>query len=142
MIKKINNLSPNELEEIIQIWLTANGEAHPFIPASYWRDNLDFVREQLPQATLYVYHEKNKIIAFLGMNEQYISGIFVKRPYRSQGIGQKLLNTVKNNHERLTLSVYAKNQKAVKFYMNQGFKQLNEQLDNTGELEYHLVWEK
>ncbi|MBO0472496.1 hypothetical protein IGL98_002137 [Enterococcus sp. DIV0840] len=142
MIKKINTLTPIELEEIMNIWLTANCEAHPFIPESYWKDNLTFVRKQLPQADLYTYSENNKIIAFLGMNENYIAGIFVLSNYRSKGIGQKLLNEAKRTHDTLSLSVYVKNQNAVKFYKKQGFKQTNQQIDSTGELEYQLVWEK
>ncbi|MGX7150571.1 GNAT family N-acetyltransferase [Enterococcus ureasiticus] len=142
MIKKINTLTPFELEEIMKIWLTANCEAHPFIPESYWKDNLAFVREQLPQADLYTYSENNKIIAFLGMNENYIAGIFVLSNYRSKGIGQKLLNEAKRTHDTLSLSVYVRNQNAVKFYKKQGFKQINQQVDSTGELEYQLAWEK
>lgn len=142
MIKKINTITPVELEEIMKIWLTANCEAHPFISESYWQENFAFVREQLPKADLYVYSENNKIIAFLGLNEHYIAGIFVRNDYRSKGIGQKLLNEVKRTHDTLSLSVYAKNQNAVKFYEKQGFKQLNQQTDDTGELEYQLVWKK
>ncbi|MBO0421382.1 GNAT family N-acetyltransferase [Enterococcus plantarum] len=142
MIKKIDTLTAIELENILKIWLTANCDAHPFIPEAYWQGNLAFVREQLPQADLYVYCENNEIIAFLGMNAHYIAGIFVKNGYRSRGIGQKLLNEAKHAHDTLSLSVYAKNQNAVTFYEKQGFKQLNQQIDEHNELEYQLVWKK
>ncbi|MGX7244241.1 GNAT family N-acetyltransferase [Enterococcus quebecensis] len=141
MIKKIEQISTKELEEILTIWLTANIEAHTFIPESYWQENIDFVREQLPQADLYVYKETDKIVAFLGMNETYIAGIFVLNAYRNQGIGQKLLDAVKHSSKTLSLNVYAKNQNALKFYTKQGFRVVSEQLDTTGELEYKLVWE-
>lgn len=142
MITKKDNLTTTELEAILTIWLTANSEAHPFIPESYWQDNLELVKEQIPKSDLYVYSENNQIIAFLGMNETYIAGIFVKNGYRNQGIGQALLREAKRLNHTLLLSVYAKNQNALNFYQKQGFQQVSEQIDQTGELEYELVWKK
>lgn len=143
MINKIKN-SPTalELEEIVKIWFTANCEAHPFIPESYWKQNLDFVKNQLPHSELYVYRENNEIIGFMGMIDFYIAGIFIKSRHRNQGIGQQFLNEAKQAHDTLSLSVYAKNQIAVKFYKKHGFQLVNEQKDVTGELEYQLLWEK
>ncbi|WP_207696282.1 hypothetical protein DOK67_0003003 [Enterococcus sp. DIV0212c] len=142
MIKKITHLTTRELEEILNIWLTSNIEAHPFIPENYWQENLNSVREQLPQAEIYVYVKNDKIIAFLGMVETYIAGIFVSTPYRSQGIGQQLLQEAKSHYNTLTLSVYAKNQNALHFYQKQGFQLVNKQIDATNELEYELIWNK
>ncbi|MBO0440092.1 N-acetyltransferase [Candidatus Enterococcus ikei] len=142
MIKKITHLTTRELEEILNIWLTSNIEAHPFIPENYWQENLNLVREQLPQAEIYVYLKNDKIIAFLGMVETYIAGIFVYNSYRSQGIGQQLLQEAKSQYNTLTLSVYAKNQNALHFYQKQGFQLVNKQIDATNELEYELIWNK
>lgn len=142
MIKKIESPTAKELEAILSIWLKANQEAHPFIPASYWQENLAYVKKQLPQADLYTYNKNGTIIAFLGITKTYIAGIFVMNGYRQQGIGKKLLNEVKSRYNTLSLSVYAKNQKALDFYLKQGFQQVSEQIDSTGELEYQLVWEK
>lgn len=142
MINKISHLTPIELVEIVKIWFKANCEAHPFIPESYWNQNLDFVRAQLPKSELYVYRENNQIIGFMGMNDSYIAGIFITSSHRKQGIGQQFLNTAKQAHDTLSLSVYAKNQIAVNFYKKQGFQLLNEQIDATGELEFKLIWKK
>lgn len=143
MITKIENLTTNELEEILTIWLAANQEAHPFIPSAYWQDHFAEVKEALPLAELYVHRDKDKITGFVGISETYIAGIFVQHDYRNQGIGQELLNESKNAHSTLTLSVYAKNQPAYNFYLKHGFQLVNEQLDDTtGELEYQLIWEK
>ncbi|WP_429950859.1 GNAT family N-acetyltransferase [Enterococcus sp. AZ101] len=142
MIKKIDHLTVSELETILGIWLTANCEAHPFIPKSYWQKNLSSVKEQLPQADLYTYSESDQISAFLGMTGTYIAGIFVKNDYRGQGIGSKLLTEAKCSTTSLSLCVYAKNKQALHFYQRQGFQKVHEQFDSTGELEYQLVWEK
>lgn len=142
MIKKMDTLTTSELEEILDIWLTANYDAHPFIPDSYWQENLAFVREQLPLAELYIYREQNKILGFLGITDSYIAGIFVRSDYRKQGIGKKLLDEVKQTHDTLSLSVYAKNSNALTFYDKHGFQKSSESIDETGEREYHLIWKK
>ena len=46
----IRDMKSEEIKEVSQIWLSANLEAHDFIPASYWEGNLDFVWEELPLA--------------------------------------------------------------------------------------------
>ncbi|MFD2306149.1 GNAT family N-acetyltransferase [Enterococcus termitis] len=142
MIKKIERPTTKELETILTIWLSANIEAHPFIPKSYWLDNFEFVKAHLPQAALYVSIEANEIVGFLGMTNNYIAGIFILSAYRNQKIGQALLNEVKQTHDHLRLSVYKKNQAAVAFYLKQDFQLINEQVDATGEVEYELIWKR
>ena len=62
----IRDMKSEEIKEVSQIWLSANLEAHDFIPASYWKGNLDLVREELPLAKIRVYEEEGKILGFLG----------------------------------------------------------------------------
>ena len=61
MIRKFENL---DLDAVMQIWLHGNLDAHPFIPASFWTDHFETVRDMLPQAELYV-HENEIIIPSL-----------------------------------------------------------------------------
>ena len=56
----IRDMKSEEIEEVSQIWLSANLEAHDFIPASYWKGNLDLVREELPLAKVRVYEEEGR----------------------------------------------------------------------------------
>ncbi|MEI5995370.1 N-acetyltransferase [Candidatus Enterococcus mansonii] len=142
MIKKITHLTSEELDRLLNIWLEATIEAHPFIEKNYWLDNQSLLKEQLPQAELYVYMKDGKIVAFLGMIETYIAGLFVHTDYQNQGIGQQLLAEVKKDHKQLSLSVYVKNQRALHFYQKQGFRFVKENVDETGELEHQLVWDR
>ena len=87
----IRDMKSEEIKEVSQIWLSANLEAHDFIPASYWEGNLDFVREELSLAKVRVYEEEGKILGFLGRNGEEIEGIFVRKECRSRGIGRALL---------------------------------------------------
>jgi ribosomal protein S18 acetylase RimI-like enzyme len=57
------------------------------------------------------------------------------------GIGTKLLHVAKANHEQLTLTVFEKNNKAVKFYLAENFLIEKKQLDAyTNESEFVMTW--
>ncbi len=49
----------------------------------------------LLQATVYVYEDNQKIQGFIGLNGEYIEGIFVSEAMQSQSIGKILLNYVR-----------------------------------------------
>ena len=66
------------------------------------------VKDILPQAEIYVYENLGKISGFIGLNKDYIEGIFVKKNMRSKGIGKQLLNYVKKLKDEMHLSVYQK----------------------------------
>lgn len=141
MVRSYKN---SDLDMILQIWLDSNRRAHHFIPESYWEENLDVVRDMLPRAELYVYEEDDGgIQGFVGLMDDYIAGIFVRREAQSKGIGKKLLDDVKLRKHGLTLHVYQKNQRAVSFYQREGFKVKSEGIDSdTGERELLMEWEQ
>jgi Acetyltransferases len=133
----------NELDTIMNIWLETNMKAHDFIDKSYWQGNYEMVKEVLPKATLFVYEENNSIHGFIGLMDNYIAGIFIRVESQSMGIGKALLDYVKEKNTELTLHVYKKNTRAVKFYLREDFTVNNEQIDeNTGEVELLLNWRK
>ena len=72
----IRNMEPSDLDAVLDIWLESNLQAHPFVPAGYWRDNLEMVREQLLQAEAYVYKTEGTIQGFIGIQDEHIAGIF------------------------------------------------------------------
>lgn len=139
----IRVMRPDDLSGLLDIWLAANLAAHGFIPAAYWQSNLAATAEGIAEAEVWVYEDDGKPAGFIGLCEDYIAGVFVAEQYRSRGIGKKLLNTAKTRHNKLRLSVYAKNRRACAFYLREGFKQTKQQIDNdTNETEYILEWQK
>lgn len=84
-----------DLDKIMDIWLQGNLEAHSFIDAEYWKKNFDSVKSVLPNAEVYVYEEDGEILGFIGMDAEYIAGIFVAAGHKGQGIGHQLIETVK-----------------------------------------------
>ena len=103
------------------------------------------VKEMLPDATVYVYEDNasKNIIGFIGLNEDYIEGIFVERTMRSHGIGRQLLDYVKAIKPAMSLNVYQKNSRAVAFYQREHFVIRSESLDSaTNEKDFLMVWSK
>ena len=137
----IRELRKTDINIVANIWLDTNIKAHYFIPAQYWKRNLELVKELLLQATVYVYEDNYEIQGFIGMNGEYIEGIFVSEAMQSQGIGKILLNYVKDIRSKLFLNVYQKNIPAISFYQREGFEIQNEGLDEaTGEKDYVMAW--
>ncbi len=140
MIRKFKN---SDLPEVMKIWLNANIDAHAFIDADYWRKNFDMVKSLIPQADVYIFEKNGAIEGFVGVMDYYIAGIFVKKAYRASGVGTKLLNKVKSKTERLSLSVYAKNEPAIHFYESAGFHIETQGVDvDTNEIEYTMIWQR
>lgn len=140
MIRKFRE---NDLPSIMQIWFDSNVEVHSFIPEKYWMDNFEMVKDILPQEEIYVYENLGKISGFIGLNKNYIEGIFVEKNMRSKGIGKQLLNYVKKLKDEMHLSVYQKNYKAISFYQREDFMVQAESIDNdTNEKKLLMSWKK
>ena len=140
MIRKLQKV---DINNVADIWLDTNIKAHYFIPAQYWKSNLELVKELLLQATVYVYEDNQKILGFIGINGEYIEGIFVSEAMQSQGIGKILLNYVKETRSKLLLNVYQKNAQAISFYQREGFEIQQSGLDEaTGEKDYVMTWQQ
>ena len=140
MIRKFES---RDLDAVMQIWLHGNLDAHPFIPASFWTDHFEMVRDMLPQAELYVHENKapRQIDGFIGLTESHIEGVFVAKSARSKGIGKALLDHAKSFKPSLTLSVYQKNERALAFYRREQFAVHSESIDgDTNEADIQMLW--
>lgn len=139
----IRKLERNDIEVVMQIWKNENINAHKFISEQYWENNYDYVKEILPNAEVYVYTLKEKILGFIGLEDNYVAGLFIEKNNQSKGIGRSLLNKVKENKKELTLKVYEKNTKAINFYEKNGFIVIGKNIDeDTNEIEYTMSWSK
>ena len=143
MITKLNSFSDRDLEQLAQIWLNGNLQAHSFIPAQYWKNQFVNIKKMLPEANIFVYRNNETIIGFLGELDGYIAGLFVDMNYRNQCVGSRLINYLKQINDKLTLSVYVDNINAVNFYENKDFIIDSVGMDTeTDSKEYHMIWEK
>ncbi|HEN3250738.1 TPA: N-acetyltransferase [Yersinia enterocolitica] len=123
---------PDDLDAVMQLWLTSTIAAHPFIAEQYWHESAPLVRNTyLPAARTWVYlHSKtigdeNPIAGFISiLEEQLVGALFVAQPFHGQGIAKALMEHVQQHYRALTLEVYQQNQRACHFYRKQGFTQI------------------
>jgi len=140
MIRKMNL---NEIDEVSKIWLQSNLEAHDFIDKKYWLNNLPEVKRQFETADIWVYVKDEVIQGFVGLQDDFIAGIFIKKENRHQGIGKQLLEFLKSDHSELTLEVYDKNTSATQFYLHNDFKIIETGMDEANqEIEHKMIWTK
>lgn len=139
----IRVLEEKDVDTVAKIWLETNIKTHDFIVSNYWKEHYEIIKDMFLQAEIYVYEIEKEIIGFIGLDKEYIEGIFVLDQYQKRGIGKALLNHVKARKEHLSLNVYHKNLNAILFYQREGFCVQYEDVDkNTGEKEYRMVWNR
>ena len=139
----IREFQRDDINKVADIWLDTNIKAHNFIPAEYWKSNFKSVKEALLLAEVYVYEYDTEIQGFIGLNDEYIEGIFVSNEMQSHGIGKALLNYAKNKRNKLFLNVYQKNIRAIAFYQREGFEIQHSSFDEaTEEKEYVMKWQQ
>ena len=97
MIRKFQR---DDINKVADIWLDTNIKAHNFIPSQYWKSNFKSVKEALSRSEVYVYEYDTEIQGFIGLNDEYVEGIFVSGEMQSQGIGKILLNLERIPKER------------------------------------------
>ena len=139
----IRKFEKKDINAVMEIWKNENIRAHNFIAKEYWKDNYEYVKDILPKADIYVYILDEKIVGFVGVNNNYIEGIFIDINDQHSGIGTSLLDKIKERKDNLILNVYKKNKNAIKFYEKNNFIITSENIDkNTNEIEYTMNWKR
>lgn len=138
----IRKCEKNDLERVMEIWLSSNIEAHGFIRGEYWQDCFADAAEAISLAEVYTALSEGKIVGFIGLNGGHIEGIFVDREHRSNGVGKSLIDFAKTLYPKLSLCVYERNVRAADFYRREGFLPVRKKPDiSTGEMEIFMRWE-
>ncbi|MDO4281258.1 MAG: GNAT family N-acetyltransferase [Peptococcaceae bacterium] len=133
-----------DLDQIADLWLAANIDAHDFIDASYWQSMAPLVRGLLAQSELTIFEAAygGRILGFVGLDGDQLQGLFVDADVRGQGLGRQLLDAAKKDRAHLSLHAYAKNTRACAFYSREGFIATGEDVDAaTGEREVIFEWQ-
>ena len=71
------------------------------------------------------------------INNEFIGALFVDIDFQGNGIGKQLIDYAVSKYGKLKLAVYKENKKSVEFYINRGFKIIEEQInDDSKHVEY------
>ena len=92
----IRKFEKSDINNVMKIWKSENIKTHQFIPNKYWESNYRYVKEILPNAEIYVYVIEENILGFIGLEQNYIEGIFIDTNNQCKGIGTLLLNIINN----------------------------------------------
>lgn len=137
----IRSIAKHDIDKIMEIWLKSTVEAHKFIPAKYWYDNYQVVKDMyIPLAETFVYEDEEGIKGFISVIEkEFIGALFVDVKEQGQGIGKALIEEAMKNYKKLTLAVYKENKPAVEFYKKRGFKIIKEQKNEDSGYDEYLM---
>lgn len=142
MIEHLKKKNHKTIKILGNIWLNANLDTHTFIDSIYWIDNYSNVLDSLKDADVYVYKENEQIVAFCGLIDNYIAGLFVKEEYRNKGIGHALIKHLQSEYDHLSLEVFEQNNRAVHFYESLGFIKMESSVDKTNHTQSLMQWKK
>ena len=126
----IRKYKETDLETVVDIWYQSSTLAHPFLePDFVEKVKKDMHDIYIPNSETWVYEENASIIGFIGMIENEIGGLFVLPDQHSRGIGTKLVNLVREQHDELEVEVFKKNKIGRAFYDKYGFTFMKEYFD-------------
>ena len=136
MIRKLNEA---DIDKVMDIWMKSTIKAHDFISKEYWQNNYNTVKEvYIPMSETFVYKDVQGIKGFISViNNEFIGALFVDIDFQGNGIGKQLIDYAVSKYRKLQLAVYKENKKSVEFYINRGFKIIEEQInDDSKHVEY------
>lgn len=136
MIRKLNEA---DIDKVMDIWMKSTIKAHDFISKEYWQNNYNTVKEvYIPMSETFVYKDVQGIKGFISViNNEFIGALFVDIDFQGNGIGKQLIDYAVSKYGKLQLAVYKENKKSVEFYINIGFKIIEEQInDDSKHVEY------
>ncbi|MFL1406690.1 N-acetyltransferase [Marinobacter sp. M1N3S26] len=139
----IREYRPGDIDQILEIWLSASIKAHNFIAPDFWQSKVNDMRYvYIPASETFIFESEGKVNGFYSLYGDNLAAIFVAPELQGKGIGATLLDDAKNRRKNLQLTVYKENIPSVDFYEKQGFIHMGEQIDeHTGHpeliMEFH-----
>ncbi|MGM9968413.1 MAG: GNAT family N-acetyltransferase [Rummeliibacillus sp.] len=139
----IRSIKKTEINKLVEIWYEGSLIAHDFIDKGYWKSQkVEMEEKYIPMSETYVVSNEKDVVGFVSMLDNYLAALFIDVKHQGGGHGKRLLNFIKGKRESIQLKVYKKNNKAVDFYLKNGFVIKEESLDEqTSEEEFLMEWE-
>lgn len=139
MIRKYRDA---DMDQILDIWLSASIKAHAFIESAFWTSKVSEMREvYLPASETFVFESGAQIAGFYSLYENTLAAVFVAPSLQGKGVGTALIEDAKSRRERLQLTVYSENEPSIHFYKKHGFSSIGQQIDErTGHSELVMAY--
>ena len=113
----------NLINELLKVWESSVRGTHSFLSNEEILEIKEYVPSALKNVShLIIYREKDdKLVAFMGIEENRFEMLFVDYKYRGEGIGKKMLLYGIDNYGVNELAVNEDNPQAKGFYEHLGF---------------------
>jgi len=134
-----------DIKEIADVFLRSRQIALPFLPILYTLDqDRAHMRDMLDRGRITMAVRDEEVVGFLVDLEGWIAHLYLNPDVRRQGIGEALLNDVKQRYDVLELWCFQQNWAARAFYEKHGFLLVREtDGDNEEKLPDRLYrWQK
>ncbi len=118
MIRLMNH---NDIDNVMDIWITAAISAHRFMNQSFWLKQYRKVKQKLKDTPAYVICEEQRIVGFAVVDKQRLAALYIISGKQRNGYGSLLLRHIQDQCEELYAEVYVKNNKALQFFKKHGF---------------------
>lgn len=137
---EIRRYRPADNIPLSSIWYEASVRAHAFLGEERLAQQRALVQTTyLPQAETWVACVDETPAGFIGLIDGYIGGLFVSPACQGKGIGAALLGHAFRLKGNLSLTVYADNETAHRFYRHRGFHDVSRHpVDDEG-LPYPII---
>lgn len=140
MIRLMNH---NEIDKIMDIWITAIVSSHRFIDQSFWLKQYHKVKQKLIDTPAYVICEQNQIVGFAMIAQDKYIAVYVISGKQGKGFGSLLIEYLKQRFNELQAEVYMKNTVALHFFKKHGFEIISQQKNlDSHQMQNLLQWHK
>jgi putative acetyltransferase len=118
----IRAFQPDDLDDVIRVWLASTIPGQSFLPAAHWRAMEPVVREELmPIADTWVVEDDGEVVAFMSLLDDLIGGLFTHPDHQGEGHGRALVEHARQRFAPVFVEVFEANENAMRFYRNRGF---------------------
>ncbi len=132
---KIETTTKENYQEIVNVWEASVRATHDFLK----EEDIEYFRPLILNTYLdavslrCIKNSSSEIIGFSGVAGENLEMLFIAPSYTGKGIGKTLLQNAINELNVNKVDVNEQNQKAVDFYLHQGFKIIDRsELDASG----------
>ena len=127
MIRKYRE---DDIDQVLDIWLSASIKAHAFIGSEFWQSTVSEMRDTyIPASETFVFEYEGQIAGFYSLYGNTLAAVFVSPSLQGKGVGSAMLVDAKTRRVCLQLTVYKENAPSINFYKKHGFILLGEQID-------------
>ncbi len=138
----IRPYAPEDLDQLLDVWLEASRLAHPFLDESFLERERDQIANvHLASAETWVWDHDGEVVGFIALIENEVGGLFVLPSSHGRGIGRALMDHAGARLGALELSVFEANSIGRGFYEAYGFRLAGRRIhEPTGQSELRMRW--